>query len=331
MRATNLAGALLAVAAVAALLAVPAFADTYYLKLVTRILVLALFAVSLDLLIGYTGLISLGHAAFFGVSAYTLVLASPEYDAGNLLLLLPLCLLVSAVTAAVIGALCVRTRGIYFIMVTLAFAQMLFHLFHDTSFAGGSDGAFMFVKPVLSVGGLMLLNLDDRVQLYYLALGCLAATLVFLAVVLRAPFGQVIQGIRVNEHRIRALGYNPYPYKLAAFTLGGTLAGLAGFLFAAIDGFVAPELLSWHESGMVMVMVILGGMGTLWGPVLGAFAYVGLEEVFRDAGLFGALAERYLLLMGLFVCLVALGAPRGIAGWLRRLGGLGGRREGAAP
>ncbi len=297
----------------------PLLAETYYLKLLTRILILALFALSLDLLVGYTGLVSLGHAAFFGVAGYALQILSPEYEAANLLWILPASLAVTALVAAAVGALSVRTRGIYFIMVTLAFAQMLYFLFHDSDLAGGSDGAFIFVKPALSLFGVTLLDFEDRTQFYYACLAALVASYGFLLLLLRSPFGEAIQGIKLNEHRMRALGYRTYVYKLVAFVIAGTLAGLAGFLFAAVDGFVAPQYLAWHQSGLVLVMVILGGMGTLFGPMLGALAYVGVEELLREPALFGPLAEHWQLLKGGFIIAVVLLLRAGLAGLLRDL------------
>ncbi|MDX1711440.1 MAG: branched-chain amino acid ABC transporter permease [Rhodovibrionaceae bacterium] len=306
---------------------VPFVAETYYLKLATRMIVLAIFAMSLDLLIGYTGLVSFGHAAFFGLAAYALQVISPQYAAANLLLALPGAIAVSALAALAIGALVVRTRGIYFIMVTLAFAQMAFYLVHDTPWVGGSDGAFIYVKPVLGIAGVTLLDLESRESFYFLCLGALVGSYALLVVLLRSPFGEAIQGIRLNEHRMRALGYNTYLYKLASFTVAGALAGLAGFLFAAIDGFVAPQLLGWHQSGAGIMMVILGGLGTLFGPALGAIVFVGVEEVFKERALVGPLADHWQMLLGVFIVAVVLGLRGGVAGWLVRRMGSG--RQGA--
>jgi branched-chain amino acid transport system permease protein len=276
---------------------------------------------SLDLLIGYTGLVSFGHAAFFGLAAYSLHLVSPEYDAANLLWALPACIAIAAAAAAVIGALTVRTKNIYFIMVTLAFAQMLFFLFHDTKIAGGSDGAYIFVKPTLSLFGLTLVNFEDRIVFFYVCLLLVIACYFALLTLLRSPFGQVIMGIKVNEHRMRALGYNTYVYKLVSFIIAGSFAGLAGFLFACIDGFVSPELLSWRESGIAIMVVILGGMGTLFGPVIGAVAFVGAEEVFKDRHIVFFMSEHWQILMGAFVIAVALLLPNGLASLLLRATG----------
>ncbi|MBK8906916.1 MAG: branched-chain amino acid ABC transporter permease [Rhodospirillales bacterium] len=304
------------VAMVIALALVPVLGETYAIKVATRMIVFAIFAMSLDLLIGYTGLVSFGHAAFFGLAAYALQLFAPESEAANLLLALPVSLGVTALAALVIGALVVRTSGIYFIMVTLAFAQMLFFLFHDSPIAGGSDGAYIWFKPAMTIGGVTILDFDSRETLYYFALGALVACYAGLVVVLRSPFGEVIQGIKVNEHRMRALGYDTYRFKLASFVLSATIAGLAGFLFACIDGFVAPQLLGWRESGIGLVMVILGGIGTLFGALIGAVALIGVEEIVRDRAIVGILAEHWQILMGAFVIGVVLLLKNGLAGVL---------------
>ena len=300
----------------AALASVPFLGDSFYLKLATRVIVLAIFAMSLELLIGYTGLVSFGHAAYFGLAAYGLQLLSPEYDAANLLVALPASMALAALVALAVGALVVRTRGIYFIMVTLAFAQMLFYLVRDSAWFGGSDGAFIYVKPVLRIGETVVFSLDDRTGFYFFCLCCLVFTYVLLVVILRSPFGQVIMGIKENEHRMQALGYNTYRYKLASFVIAGTFAGLAGFLFAAIDGFVSPELLGWHQSGNAILMILLGGSGTLFGSLFGAIAFVGMEDIFKERAIFGPLADHWQILMGVFVIAAVLLLRRGIAGWL---------------
>jgi branched-chain amino acid transport system permease protein len=320
---------LVALVLFAALLAlVPLTGDKYWIKLATRMIVLGIFAMSLDFLVGYTGLVSFGHAAFLGLAAYTLHLIAPDDEAINLLVALPACVGASALAALVIGALSVRTKGIYFIMVTLAFAQMIFYFFYSSSIAGGSDGAYIYVPPTLEIGGTVLIDLGGRNGLYLFALGSLAAIYALLLMVLRSPFGVVIQGIKVNEHRMRALGYNTYRYKLAAFVIAGAFGGYAGFLFGCIDGFVPPELLGWRESGLGLVMVILGGIGTLFGPVLGAFALLGVEELFRDRHIFGVLAEHWQILLGGFVIAVVLFMSNGVGGQLLKLAQRRGRADG---
>ena len=300
---------------------VPLGGDKYWTKLVTRMMVLGIFAMSLDLLVGYTGLVSFGHAAFFGLSGYILHLISPEDEAANLLWILPLCLGGTALAAAIIGGLSVRTKGIYFIMVTLAFAQMLFYFFHDSDLAGGSDGAFIYIKPVLNIGSWVLLDLGNRNTLFYSRMVSMVAIYVSLVILLRSSFGKAIQGIKINEHRMQALGYNTYVYKLVSFVIAGTIAGFAGFMFASIDGFVSPELLGWQESGIALVIVILGGMGTLFGSILGAIALLGVEELFRDKALFGVMSSHWQILMGSFVIFVVLFFKNGLAGVFLRFAG----------
>src|SRR5581483_3064604 len=262
---------------------------------------------SLDLLIGYTGLISFGHAAYFGIAGYALALASPQYAAASLWLNLPIALLASAGAAFVIGLFVLRTHGMYFIMVTLAFAQMVYFLFHDTKLGGGSDGMYVNFKPEAKLGGFTLFDLGNAVHFYYVVLVLMLAVYLSLRRVLRSPFGHALMGIKANEHRMRSLGFPVFYYKLASFTLAGTLAGLAGYLAACQFGFVNPEILSWHQSGNVLLMVILGGMGTLYGPIAGAFAFVMMQEYFS------ALTKHWQLLMGGLIVLVVLFFPGGLA------------------
>jgi branched-chain amino acid transport system permease protein len=295
---------------IAVLALVPVLAEKFYMQLVTKIMILSIFALSLDLLVGYAGLVSLGHAAYFGVSAYTLALAAPAGSPASFWLTLPLSLAASALAALVIGALVVRTAGVYFIMVTLAFAQMIYYCFHDSRFAGGSDGMYIDARPSIGIVGL---DLADDLQFYYLVLAFLAAVFVLLALILRSPFGRALQGIRANEQRMRALGYATMRYKLAAFVLAGTLAGLAGYLAAAKEGYVNPELIAWHQSGMVLMMLILGGMGTLFGAVIGTFSYALLQEWFST------MTKHWPLLMGGFIVVTVLLLPRGLAGLPRTL------------
>jgi len=303
---------LLLVLAAVALAIYPSFADTYYVRLVAKVLVLAIFAMSLDLLVGYAGLVSLGHAAFFGVSAYVTAVFISKLGITDILVILPAALAAAAVAALVIGWFSIRTTGVYFIMITLAFAQMLYFFFHDLPYWGGADGINVPRRsmPKLAFGDTVLLDLSDRTVFYYAALASLVAVYVLLTILLRSPFGRVVVGIRVNENRVRALGYNVARYKLVAFVIAGTLAGFAGFLEASRTAFVAPAHLSWHESGLVLVIVLLGGMGTLFGPILGAFVLVLLED--WVAGI----TDRWLLVMGLFVIAVVLFLPNGIAGLL---------------
>ena len=210
MRTRTLALSLLVGVAVLAFF--PALAEKFYVQLMTKIMILSIFALSLDLLVGYTGLVSLGHAAYFGVAAYTLAVAAPASDPANFWLTLPLSLAASALTALVIGVFVVRTSGVYFIMVTLAFAQMVYYFFHDTRVAGGSDGIYINTRPATGVAGL---DLADDLHFYYVVLALLAGAFLLLALILRSPFGRALQGIKANEQRMRALGFATRRYKLA--------------------------------------------------------------------------------------------------------------------
>lgn len=303
---------LLSAALLVALL--PLGATTFYLQLGAKIMLMAIFALSLDLLIGHGGLVSFGHAAYFGVAAYTLALITPKYEAANFWLTLPAAVAAAALAALIIGFLVVRTAGIYFIMVTLAFAQMLYAIFHDTKLGGGSDGIYINVRPDMTVAGFKLLNLESPAQFFYLALIALIAVYWILHRVLRAPFGRALAGIRVNEQRMRSIGFPVFAYKLGAFTMAGALAGLSGYLAACQFGFVNPEILAWHQSGTVLMMVILGGMGRLHGAVLGAAAYVLLQEMFSSSALFGVYAKHWQLSMGGLIVIIVLTFPHGIGG-----------------
>ncbi|MDO9093222.1 MAG: branched-chain amino acid ABC transporter permease [Rubrivivax sp.] len=308
----------------------PFMAGSYGVDLVTKIMIYAIFALSLELLVGSTGLVCFGQAAFFGIGAYGAVLLSPESGSASLLWLLPACIVLAALYALAVGALSLRTKGVYFIMVTLAFAQMAYYVVHDTPLGGGTDGIYLYGKP--SLAGLI--DLNQGLQLYFFTWLCLLATFVKLAVLLKSRFGRALAGIRVNEQRMRATGFSTYPYKLAAFTVSGGIAGLAGFLFAVKDGYVNPELLSWHLSGAVLIMIILGGLGHLRGALIGAFAFALLQEFFKSEAIFGSFAKHWHLGLGITIILSVALLPKGLVGlpaqWRERLVGRGARARGAA-
>jgi branched-chain amino acid transport system permease protein len=293
------------VAAFALLAAFPLVAGAYGIDLVTKIMIYAVFALSLELLVGSTGLVCFGHAAFLGIGAYAAVLLSPQDAAPSIAWLLPACIAAAALYALVVGALSLRTKGVYFIMVTLAFAQMAYYVVHDTPLGGGSDGIYLYIKPAL---------LDKARPFYFFTLACLGGVFVLLALLLRSRFGRALAGIRVNEQRMRATVFSTYPYKLAAFTVSGGLAGLAGFLFAVKDGYVNPELLSWHLSGAVLIMIILGGLGHLRGALVGAFAFALLQEFFKSEAVFGSFAKHWHLGLGLTIIACVALLPRGLVG-----------------
>src|SRR5438105_1874137 len=296
-----------------ALVALPLVLTPYTFDLVVKIALYAVFALSLELLVGMTGLVSLGHAAFLGIGAYVTVLWSGQNEA-SLAWLLPAAVAAAAAYALFVGALSLRTKGVYFIMVTLAFAQMAYFVFHDTKLGGGSDGIFLYTKPSLEIGAHKWLDLNDRQHQYNAVLAALVFSYALLALIRRSRFGHALAGIRVNEQRMRAAGYRTYAYKLAAFVIAGALAGLAGFLLAVKDGAVNPELLSWHESGAVLLMLILGGIGHLRGAVIGAVAFTLLKEFFQSEALLGPLAAHWQLTLGLTIIVFVALLPRGLIG-----------------
>ena len=292
----------------------PMVANDYYIGLTIKIMIYSLFALSLQLLVGGTGLVSLGHAAFFGISAYTATLLSPESGAGNFFFLLPCAIVASMIFAAITGILSLRTKGVYFIMVTLAFAQMAYYIFHDTKIGGGTDGIYMYFRPEWRIGDTVLLDISKPYPFYLFTLACLLLVWGFLAVLMRSRFGAALTGIRVNEQRMRAAGYTTLGYKLVAYVIAGGLGGIAGVLYAVKDGFVNPELLAWEQSGLVLLMVILGGSGRLWGAIVGAAGLTLLQELFQSEALLGDLATHWHLPFGLaIIALVAL-MPKGITG-----------------
>ena len=317
--------ALAIAAAAAALLLAPlivqAVGQQALLPLLTRILVYAIAAASLNFILGYGGMVSFGHAAFFGVGAYVVGIMATHAASGvpflgfvpgtsQLVVTLPLAMLVAGLFAAAIGALSLRTGGVQFIMITLAFAQMLFFLFVSLRGYGGEDG--LIIRRPNELFGL---NLRDRVTLYYVVLAVAAVFFAVLWRIVHSSFGAVLQGIRQNERRMAALGFAPYRYKLFAFVLAGMGAGLAGALMANVLRFASPDMMHWSKSGELMIMVILGGVGTFFGPVFGAAAVLTLETVL------GGWTEYWQLFMGLILLVIVLGTRGGIMGLIRRIGG----------
>jgi len=303
---------------VAVLAIYPFVGGAYGADLVAKIMIYAIFALSLELLVGTTGLVCFGQSAFFGIGAYAAVLLASQEVPSSLLWLLPASVLIAAAYALVMGALSLRTKGVYFIMVTLAFAQMAYYVIHDTPLGGGTDGIYLYILPEIAVGDTVWLDLSKPGVFYGFALVTLVAVYAGLAMLRRSRFGHALAGIRVNEQRMRATGFSTYPYKLAAFVVSGGIAGLAGFLFAVKDGFVNPELLSWHLSGSVLIMIILGGLGHLRGAVIGAFAYTLLQEFFKAEAVFGDFARHWHLGVGLTIILSVAALPRGLVGLLDR-------------
>ena len=306
---------ILLLAVLLALAAFPLVGEKFYIQFVTKVMIMALFAMSLDLLVGYAGLVSLGHALPFGLAAYALMLMTPEYQAPGFWLSIAASMSVAAIASLVVGLLVLRTSGIYFIMVTLAFGQMAYYYVHDSKHLGGSDGKYIYVRPAFEMFGWKPFDLENPAHFYYVVLALLVFVYTTIRILLASPFGRVVVAIRENEHRLRMLGYATFRYKLVCFILAGMLAGLAGWLAAAHDGLVNPEMLSWHQSGQLLMMVILGGMGTPAGPILGAAALKALELVFQGW------TKHWQLLLGLFIVASVLFMPRGLAQvleWKRR-------------
>ena len=289
-----------------AAIALPFMASTYYVQFIGKAFIMGMLAMALNLVVGHGGLVSLCHGAFFGLSGYVLAMTTPKYDAASLLWTLPLAMLAAAAAALVIGALALRTRGIYFIMVTLAFGEMLFFFFHDTKVAGGSDGAFINTKPEIALLGTQLLDLDKPVAFYFVVLTCLVAVIALLTVIVRSPFGHALAAARDNERRARALGFPIFRIRLIAFVISGALAGLAGYLAAAQFGFVAPQMLGWHVSATVLVMVLIGGLRSVTGPLVGALVLIALEEVLK------ASTDYWKLVEGLVIIAIVIALPGGV-------------------
>jgi branched-chain amino acid transport system permease protein len=302
------AGMIAASLTLAALAALPLFGSPFLVTQFTRILIYAMFAMSLDLLVGYCGLVSLGHAAFFGVAAYVTALLAAKAEVENIAVALPISVAVAALTAVAIGALSLRTTGIYFIMVTLAFAQMIYFVVQENAFFGGSDGILLLTPYRLSIGGVTPFNLGSRVVRYYVVLTVSALVFVGLWFLVRSPFGRVIQGIRANEQRMRALGYPLMRYKLVCFVIAGAVAGVAGHFYVVTTSLADPSIVDWLHSAQVLVMLIIGGIGTLVGPAIGAFVLIVLTDQASE------LTEHWKLIVGTLVISIVLFSRGGIVG-----------------
>lgn len=294
--------------------------DPFLLRLFTRIMIFAIAAISLDLILGYGGMVSFGHAAFVGIGGY--VVGIMAYHAGdgspvltwplqipgsdNAFVVWPLAILVSATAAAIIGAISLRTRGVYFLMITLAFGQMLYFFFISLQKYGGEDGLSF---PARS--RLWPLDLDNQRVFYFLVFAMLVGCLWYSGRLVNSRFGMLLQGCRENERRMQAVGFPTYRYKLTAFVIAGALGGFAGVLFANNQLFVSPVDMAWSRSGELMVMVILGGSGTLVGSVLGAIIFLVLELVLSSY------TVHWQVIFGPLLMLVVLFEPGGLLGALQ--------------
>jgi branched-chain amino acid transport system permease protein len=282
--------------------------DRFVLTLFTRIIILALAATSLNLIIGYGGMMSFGHAAYLGIGGYAVgMLAHEGFLSG--FVQWPVALLASALFALVIGSLSLRTRGVYFIMITLAFAQMAYYIVAGIARYGGDDGLTIyqrsqFVAPI---------DLSNKMQFYYLCLALLYGSIYLVWRLVNSRFGMVIQGSRSNDLRMRAIGFPTYRYRLVCFVIAGTLCGLAGALLANYTEFISPGIMYWTRSGDLIIMIVLGGMGSAVGPLIGAVALLLLEEILSR------LTEYWQIIMGPLLLLVVLFARGGIDGFLTQL------------
>jgi branched-chain amino acid transport system permease protein len=300
------------VALLLALVLLPVYVELggsrFLLTLFTRILILAMAAVSLNLILGYGGMMSFGHAAYLGIGGYAVGMLAHEGVFSGFIQW-PVALLASALFALVIGALSLRTRGVYFIMITLAFAQMAYYIVAGLARYGGDDGLTIykrsqFVSPI---------NLSNKVQFYYICLALLFASIYLVWRIINSRFGLTIQGARSNDTRMRAIGFPTYRYKLVCFVIAGTMCGLAGALLANHTDFVSPAMMYWTRSGDLIIMVVLGGMASAFGPLFGAVALLVLEEVLSG------ITEYWQIILGPLLLLVVLFARGGIDGLLAKV------------
>jgi branched-chain amino acid transport system permease protein len=310
MRCASPRGNLALALAALAIAAMPFYASPYHMQLASTAMIAAMFALSLQLLVGGAGMVSLAQAAFFGIGAYAVHLLARVTDgAPSILLSLPASASIAGLAALLIGPFALRTRGFFFLMTTLAFGQMLFFVFHDTSLGGGADGVFI-QRPVLGAFGVALELTRANRPTVFLLLNLLVLTAMYAALwwLMRTLFGHALLGIRANEDRMRAMGHDVLRLKLAAFVVAGALAGIAGHMAALNDAFVNPELLGWHRSAEALLIVLLGGIGALHGPILGAFAYTLIGEIGQS------ITERQRLVEGLVILAAVLLLRNGIAG-----------------
>ncbi|MEH7081547.1 branched-chain amino acid ABC transporter permease [Neobacillus drentensis] len=283
---------------------VPFFLSIYYVNILSEILILSVFAVSLNILVGQTGLVSLGHAAFFGAGAYATGLAALKFST-NIFITIGIGLIFALLLALIIGLLSTKAHGFYFLMLTLACSQIFYSIVYQwTNVTGGSNG-LSGIAPVDLVGGLRLSN---QVFVYYFILVVIAILLFILSRFLHSPLGTVFIGIKENEERMKSIGYNTALYKNISFLIAGTIGGLAGGLYVVFNGFISPNDVYWTASGSVLIMVLIGGVGTLWGPVIGAAFIVILETIISSY------TENWMMIIGAAFILFVIFAPNGIVG-----------------
>jgi branched-chain amino acid transport system permease protein len=317
--------AIVVAAALAFLLVLPLYTSLagkpFLLSVFTRIVILAIGAVSLNLIMGYGGMVSFGHAAYIGVGGYVIGILAHE-GVLSAFVQWPVALLVSALFALAVGALSLRTRGVYFIMITLAFAQMIYYVAVGLERYGGDDGLTIYHRSQFGV----LFNLSNRTAFYYLSLALLAGAIYMVWRIVNSRFGMLLVGSRSNDRRMGAIGFPTYRYRLTSFVISGTMCGLAGVLLANHTDFVSPAMMHWTRSGDLIVMVVLGGMGSLFGPVIGATTLLVLEEALPALIRLGAAplmghdavraGEYWQIVLGPLLLLVVLYARGGIDGML---------------
>lgn len=284
----------------------PAIGEAFYVDVFARIMIWSIAAVGLNLILGYGGMVSFGHAAYIGIGAYTVAIFG-FHDINNGFIQWPVAVAVSGLVALVFGAISLRTRGVYFIMITLAFSQMVFFLGVSADKYGSNDGLNLWNRSYFPVGGAEL-SIDGEKTFYYMTLVLLLLVIYLTRRMVNSRFGRVIQGARSNETRLQTIGVATYRYRLTAFVISGMICGLAGVLQANFERFVSPDMMDWPRSGELMFMVIMGGMGTLFGPVLGATAFLILSEVLSN------LTIHWHLIFGPLLILLVLYVRGGLTG-----------------
>ncbi|CAN0406103.1 unnamed protein product [Discosporangium mesarthrocarpum] len=290
----------------------PLFGHSFYVDVFARIMIWSIAALGLNLILGLGGMVSFGHAAYIGIGGYTVgILAYHGVDSG--FVQWPVGLAASGLVALLFGAISLRTRGVYFIMITLAFAQMIYFLGVSADTYGSNDGMTIWNRSEFAIGDAAL-DLSDGTFFYYLVLAILIGVYFLVRRIAASRFGAIIQGTRSNETRMQAMGVPTYRYRLAAFVISGLICGLAGILMANFEQFVSPDMMDWQRSGILMFMVILGGMASLFGPVLGAAAYLILSE------LLSGVTEHWHIIFGPFLVLFVLFVRGGFAGLIGRAG-----------
>lgn len=284
------------------------FSQPFYLSVATRVVILMMAALSLNLILGYGGMVSFGHAAFIGLGAYSVGIPA-YYEMGSGWMHFPIAIAVSALFALITGAISLRTKGVYFIMITMAFSQMVFFGFVSIEEYGGDDGLVIYSRSTFSG----LIDLDDPTTLYYFCFASLVAMLFLVHRIVNSRFGMVVRGGKENERRMQAIGYNTYVYRLTCYVISGAMCGFAGALLGNFTNFISPEMMDWTRSGELIFMVILGGAGVLFGPVLGTAFFLVVEEIFSSFTVYWQLP------FGILLILVVVFWRGGIDGFLRQL------------